>query len=100
MSMDAISAIVEQTDVSTPLGLRDRTMLILLYDTAARVDELVGIKLRDFQFGKFPKVRLHGKRGKDRDVPMLERTVQYLKKYLLEPIPAFRSRPTRRCSTR
>jgi site-specific recombinase XerD len=52
MSMNAITAIVEQTDMSSPLGLRDRTMLILLYDTAARVSELVRIELRDLRFGK------------------------------------------------
>jgi len=84
MSMDAISAIVEQTDISSPLGLRDRTMLILLYDSAARVSELVGIKLRDLRFSKNPTIILHGKNGKIRTVPLSDRTVQYLKKHLLE----------------
>jgi site-specific recombinase XerD len=84
MSMDAISAIVGQTDMSEPLGLRDRTMLILLYDTAARVSELVGIKLKDLRFGKTPTVILHGKNSKVRSVPISDRAVQYLKKYLLE----------------
>jgi len=41
MSMTAITAIVEQTDLSAPLGLRDRTLLILLYDTAARTSRQV-----------------------------------------------------------
>jgi len=84
MSMDAITAIVEQTDMSSPLGLRDRTMLILLYDSAARVSELVRIKLKDLRFGKKPTIILHGKNGKIRAVPLSDRTVQYLKKFLLE----------------
>jgi site-specific recombinase XerD len=84
MSMDAITAIVEQTDLSAPLGLRDRTMLILLYDTGARVQELVGIKLKDLRFGKQPTVTVLGKRNKVRTIPIMERTIQYLKKYLLE----------------
>jgi len=84
MSMEAITAIVEQTDLSTPLGLRDRTMLILLYDTGARVQELVGIKLKDLRFGKTPTVTVLGKRNKIRTIPIMERTVQHLKKYLLE----------------
>jgi site-specific recombinase XerD len=84
MSMDAISAIVEQTDMSSPLGLRDRTMLILLYDSAARVSELTGIKLKDLRFGKTPTIILHGKNGKIRTVPLSDWTVQYLKKYLLK----------------
>jgi site-specific recombinase XerD len=84
MSMDAITAIVEQTDISKPLGLRDRTMLILLYDTGARVQELAGIKLKDLRLGKKPTVTVHGKGNKIRAVPLMERTVQYLKKYMLE----------------
>ena len=84
MSIEAITAIVEQTDMSSPLGLRDRTLLIMLYDTAARVSELTGIKLKDLRFGKKPTVMLHGKNGKIRQVPLADRTVQYLKKYLLE----------------
>jgi site-specific recombinase XerD len=84
MSMDAISAIVGQTDISSPLGFRDRTMLILLYDSAARISELVGIKLKDLHFGKQPTIILHGKNRKIRSVPLSDNTVQHLKKYLLE----------------
>ena len=84
MSMDAITAIVEQTDMSLPLGLRDRTMLILLYDTAARVSELVGIKLKDIRFSKKSTIILHGKNSKIRSIPLSDRTVQYLKKFLHE----------------
>jgi len=84
MSMDAISAIVGQTDMSSPLGLRDCTMLILLYDSAARVSELVGIKLKDLRFGKNPTIILHGKNSKIRTVPLSDSAVQHLEKYLLE----------------
>ena len=84
MSMEAITAIVAQTDMSAPLGLRDRTMLIMLYDTAARVSELVGIELKDLRFGKKPTVTLYGKNKKIRFVPLSDRTVQYLRKFLLE----------------
>ncbi|MDR0964270.1 MAG: site-specific integrase [Clostridium sp.] len=83
MSMAAISAIVEQTDLSSPIGLRDRTMLILLYDTGARVQELVGIRLKDIKLGRQPTVTVHGKRNKIRTIPLMTRTVEYLKKYLL-----------------
>jgi site-specific recombinase XerD len=84
MSMEAISAIVEQTDLSSPLGLRDRTMLILLYDTGARIQELVGIKLKDLRLGKSPTVTVLGKRSKVRTIPLMARTVEYLKKYIAE----------------
>lgn len=84
MSMTAISAIVEQTDVFTPLGLRDRVFLILMYDTGARIQEMIDIKLCDIQFGKTPTVILRGKGRKIRTVPLMEKTTQYLKKYLSE----------------
>ena len=82
MSMTAISAIVDQADVSTPLGLRDRMFMILMYDTAARIQEMLDIRLCDLRFGKTPTIILHGKNRKMRSVPLMEKTVQYLKNYL------------------
>jgi len=81
---DHANAMRRETELSSSLGLRDRTMLILLYDSAARVSELVGIKLKDLRFGKTPTIILHGKNGKIRTVPLSGRTMQYLKKYLLK----------------
>ena len=82
MSMMAITAIVEQPDVNTPKGLRDRFLIILLYDTGARVQEVLNIKLSDLQLGRLPKVTLFGKGRKSRVVPLMEKTAQHLKKYL------------------
>lgn len=84
MSMEAVTAIVEQTDASTAKGLRDRVFIILLYDTGARVQEMLDIRLCDLQFGNTPKVTLHGKGRKTRVVPLMARTVQHLRKYLSE----------------
>lgn len=83
MSMAAITAIIEQPDASTPKGLRDQFFMILLYDTGARVQEILNIKLCDFQLGHLPKVTLFGKGRKTRIVPLMEKTVLHLKKYLL-----------------
>ncbi len=82
MSMKAISAIVEQTNVDTPKGLRDRFFMMLMYDTGARIQEMIDIKLCDLQTGKFPKVTLHGKGKKTRIVPLMDKTSQHLQKYL------------------
>jgi len=83
MSMDAITAIVEQTNADTPKGLRDRFFIMLMYDTGARIQEMVSIKLCDFQIDKLPKITLHGKGSKTRVVPLTDKTVQHLQKYLL-----------------
>ena len=82
MSMAAITAILEQPDANTPKGLRDRFFIMLLYDTGARVQEILNIKLSDLQLGPLPKVTLFGKGRKTRVVPLMEKTVQHLKKYL------------------
>lgn len=83
MSMAAITAIIEQPDANMPKGLRDRFFMILLYDTGARIQEILDIRLCDLQLGRLPKVTLFGKGRKTRVVPLMEKTVQHLKKYLL-----------------
>jgi Site-specific recombinase XerD len=82
MSMSAVTAIIGQTDTSTSKGLRDRVFLILLYDTGARVQEILDIRLCDLQLGRLPKVTLFGKGRKTRTVPLMEKTAQHLQKYL------------------
>ena len=82
MSMAAIAAIIEQTNADTPKGFRDRVFLILMYDTGARVSELTGIRLCDLRLGKTPTVSLNGKGNKVRSVPLMEKTVLHLQKYL------------------
>ncbi|MCI8526906.1 MAG: site-specific integrase [Oscillospiraceae bacterium] len=90
MSMMAITAVIGQPNTSTPKGLRDQFFMILLYDTGARVQEILNIKLCDLQLGHLPKVTLFGKGRKTRIVPLMEKTVLHLKKYLLvfHPDPA------------
>ena len=82
LSMDAITAIVEKADDKHPKGLRDRTIMIVMYDTGARVQEVVDIDIADLKMEKLPKIILHGKGNKIRTVPLMEKTVKYLKKYL------------------
>ena len=82
LSTDAISAIVEQTDPETEKGFRDRILLILMYDTGARVQEILNIRLCDIQLGKVPKVTLFGKGRKKRTVPLMQKTVKYLNQYI------------------
>ena len=45
MSMEIVSTIVERTDARTAKGLRDRVFIILLFDTGARVQEMLDIRL-------------------------------------------------------
>ena len=84
MSMKAISTIIEQPDVTKRNGLRDRFFMILLYDTGARIDEMIRINLCDLYIAKKSKITLHGKGGKDRTIPLMDVTAKHLRKHLSE----------------
>jgi site-specific recombinase XerD len=81
MSEDAVKVILAQPDATTSKGLRDQFLMVLLYDTGARIQELMEIRLRDVKLGKTPTVTLHGKGGKTRVVPLLTSTAQQYKNY-------------------
>jgi len=81
MSEDAVKAILAQPNSATPKGLRDQFFMILLYDTGARIDEMMKIRLRDVHLGKAPTIMLHGKRSKIRTVPLMESTVKHFQNY-------------------
>ena len=80
---------------------RNRMLLILMYDTAARIGELAALTIADVGMDKPARVTLTGKRGKSRVVPLGERTRTHLAAYLEEfhPGPSMRD-ATGRCSTR
>lgn len=82
MSMDAIAAITAQADPDTHKGIRDRFFMMLMYDTGARLQEMLDIKLCDIRISKTSTITLHGKGGKVRSVPLMEKTVGHLQKYL------------------
>jgi len=62
---------------------RNQMILIFLYDTAARVSEVAHLKIGDLHLdAKVPYVTLNGKGRKYRNIPLMEKTVQHLKKYI------------------
>ncbi|WP_230474268.1 tyrosine-type recombinase/integrase, partial [Bifidobacterium longum] len=71
---------------------RNRMLLILMYDTAARIGELAALTIADVGMDKPARVTLTGKRGKSRVVPLGERTRTHLGAYLEEfhPGPSMR----------
>lgn len=82
MSEEAVKAILQSPDITTKRGLQDQFLMILLYDTGARIQEMMDIKLCDLRMGTTPSVTLHGKGDKVRVVPLMRDTVQHLKNYL------------------
>jgi integrase/recombinase XerD len=82
-----VEALLAQPDVATPLGLRDRAMLEVLYATGLRVSELVTLKPVEVNFD-MAVVRVFGKGGKERLVPLGEEAIIWLQRYLRDARPA------------
>lgn len=76
--------ILAQPDRNTRSGRRDAAMLSLLYDTGARVQELVDVRVRDLRLDAPAQVTLTGKGRKTRVIPLMAPTVALLKDYLEE----------------
>ena len=81
MSEAAVKALWEQPDITTRKGIRDQFLMMLLYDSAARIQELLDIRILDLQLGLTPTLVLHGKGSKMRPVTLMEKTVEHLRRY-------------------
>lgn len=95
LSMDEVDALLDQPDVTTAAGLRDRASIELLYATGLRVSELVGLQSGDLHLDAGHLTCL-GKGGKERLVPMGRAAVEWLRRYLASARPALLGRRTSR----
>jgi len=75
-----VESLLAAPDVETPLGLRDRAMLELLYATGLRVSELVGLRLVELSLNE-GLVRVVGKGSKERIVPLGEEARSWIERY-------------------
>jgi integrase/recombinase XerD len=83
LSEAQVEALLGAPDAETPLGLRDRTMLELMYASGLRVSELVGLKSVHLSLGE-GALRVTGKGAKERLVPFGEEAHAWLVRYLGE----------------
>jgi len=83
LSEEDVEALLEAPDTAQPVGLRDRAMLELLYATGLRVSELVGLQPEQISLRQ-GVVRVLGKGGKERLVPVGEDALEWLQRYLRE----------------
>lgn len=91
MSEDEVRALLAAPAVSdpdgNPVGYRDRAMLEMLYATGLRISELVGLRVSAVNVNQ-GVVRVTGKGGKERLVPLGEVALDWLRDYLIEARPA------------
>jgi len=87
MTEAEVEALLQAPDSRADAGMRDRAMLELLYATGLRVSELVGLRMDQVNLRQ-GVVRVLGKGGKERLVPLGEEAVSWLERYLGAARPA------------
>jgi integrase/recombinase XerD len=83
LSAPQVEALLNAPDTKTPLGLRDRALLEVLYATGLRVSELIGLRVSDLDM-EVGIVTCFGKGSKERLVPLGEVARSWVRRYLAE----------------
>jgi integrase/recombinase XerD len=86
LSIDDVDRLLAQPYVATPLGLRDRAMIELLYATGLRVSELVAVRQADLHFAEHYLTCI-GKGSKERLVPIGEQASDWIRRYTRDGRP-------------
>ena len=82
LSREEVEALLAAPDQAGWTGQRDAVLLGVLYNTGARVSELVGLRVGDLLLERACALRLHGKGRKERVVPLWRRTARQLRSWL------------------
>jgi integrase/recombinase XerD len=85
--------VIAQPDIREPIGLRDRAILEMLYSTGMRRMEIINLKLYDLDLDRGTLLIRQGKGKKDRFVPIGDRAVAWLQKYIREARPQLAIEP-------
>jgi len=92
LRVDEIDRLLEAPNLATPIGLRDRAMLEVLYSTGLRVSELLNLRISDIDM-RVGCVRCIGKGDKERLVPIGRKAIEAVEQYLGQSRPKF-ARPS------
>ena len=84
LEREEMTALLRSMPRQGPLALRDRTLVLFLYNTGARVQEVVDLRVEHLDFAAPSKVRLHGKGDKWRLCPLWEETVKHIEQLLAQ----------------
>ena len=84
LSVDEVVALLAAPDKKTLDGRRDAALLTILYDTAARAQEITDLSVRDIRLASPPHVSLTGKGRKTRVVPLMDVTAAIMRNHISE----------------
>ena len=90
LTVEGIKSVLNAVETSSRTGLRDLTLLSLMYDSAARVQEIADLSVNDFRAEKPSTLRLTGKGSKTRIVPLMSTTSDLVSKYISIYHPSYR----------
>ena len=82
LTIKGVKAILDAVDTLSRDGLRDLVLMSLMYDSAARVQEIADLCVGDFRQEKPSTLRLTGKGNKTRIIPLMDKTAKLVKEYL------------------
>jgi integrase/recombinase XerD len=82
LTREEVEALLNAPDAATWCGRRDRVMLATLYNTGARVSELIGMKVGDIVLDRSSSICIHGKGRKERTVPLWRTTAKQIRLWL------------------
>lgn len=81
-SINEITKLINIPDTRTKVGFRDYTLLLFMYETAARAQEVVDLNVKQFVFDENSSVILTGKGNKSRRIPITDELSKIMKKYI------------------
>jgi len=92
LTADEVETVLNQVDVTTDLGIRNRAILETFYSTGIRCGELTELNVYNLDMERSVLTVLQGKGGKDRIVPIGERAILWIQKYLGDVRPKLAER--------
>lgn len=86
LSEGDVESLLQAPDTDTPIGLRDRTMLEVLYACGLRVSELINLRISDINLRQ-GVIRIFGKGSKERLVPLGDEAMMWIERYMAHGRP-------------
>lgn len=96
LSQESVTRLLESIEPTSPLAVRDRAILEMLYACGLRVSELTGLRMENIDFEE-KSLRITGKGNKTRLVPIGDKALEALNFYLSQARPALAGRRSGTC---